>query len=75
MTHNFLNGKLSKSQLNKLKSGTRNCTEATLNLSSNIISSVLMIRLNFPHKLLLAKTQVLRICKSFYKWFISEFVK
>ena len=44
MTHNFLNGKLSKSQLNKLKSGTRNCTEATLNLSSNIISSVLMIR-------------------------------
>ena len=44
MTHNFLNGKLSKSQLNKLKSGTRNCTEVTLNLSSNIISSVLMIR-------------------------------
>ena len=34
---NSLNVKLSNSQLNKLKSGTKNSTEVTLNLLSNVI--------------------------------------
>ena len=34
---NSLNVKLSNSQLNKLKSGTKNGTEVTLNLLSNVI--------------------------------------
>ena len=33
--YNTLNVKLSNSQLNKLKSGIKNGTEVTLNLSSN----------------------------------------
>ena len=40
MTHyNTLNVKLSNSQLNKLKSGIKNTTEVTWNLSSNLIRS------------------------------------
>ena len=35
--YNTLNKKLSNSQLNKLKSGIKNGTQVTLNLSSNII--------------------------------------
>ena len=35
--YNTLNVKLSNSQLNKLKSGIKNGTEVTLNLSSNLI--------------------------------------
>ena len=34
--YNTLNVKLSSSKLNKLKSGIRNGTEVTLNLSSNL---------------------------------------
>ena len=34
--HNTLNVKLSNSQLTKLKSGTKNGTEVTLKLSSNL---------------------------------------
>ena len=36
---NFLNVKMSNSQLNKLKSGTKHSTEVTLNLSSNVIGN------------------------------------
>ena len=36
--YNTLNVKLSDSQLNKLKSGIKNGTQVTLNLSLNIIS-------------------------------------
>ena len=40
MTHyNTLNVKLSNSQINKLKSGIKNETEVTLNLSSNLIGN------------------------------------
>ena len=35
--YNTLNVKGSNSQLNKLKSGTKNGTEVTLSLSSNVI--------------------------------------
>ena len=62
--YNTLNVKLSNSQLNKLKSGIKSGTEATLNLSSNFIGSS-NDETNFPHKLLLTNTQVLKICKAF----------
>ena len=42
--YSTLNVKLSNSQLSKLKSGRKNYTEVTLNLSSNVI---LMMRLIF----------------------------
>ena len=40
---NTLNAKLSNSQLNKLKSGTKNFAEVTLNLSSNVNLTVRVI--------------------------------
>ena len=62
--YNMLNVKLSTSQLNKLKSGIKNGTEVTLNLSSNLIGSS-NDKTNFLHKLLLTNTQVPKICKAF----------
>ena len=62
--YNTLNVKLSNSQLNKLKSEIKNGTEVTLNLSSNLIGSS-NDETNFPHKLLLTKTQVSKVCKAF----------
>ena len=59
-----LNVKLSNSQLNKLKSGIKNGTEATLNLSSNAISNFTN-ETNFPHKLLLTNMQVSTLRKGF----------
>ena len=58
-----LNVKLSCSQL-QLKSGIKNGTEVTLNLSSNLIGSS-NDETSFPHKLLLNDTQVSEICKAF----------
>ena len=55
---------MSDSQLNKLKSGIKNDTEVTLNLSSNKIRNSTN-ETNFPRKLLLTNTQVLRIRKVF----------
>ena len=52
------------SQFNKLKSGIKNGTEVTLNLSSNAIGNS-NDEYNFPHKLLLTNTQVLRLQKAF----------
>ena len=46
---NSLNVKLSNSQLNKLRSGVKNATKLTLNLSSNKTSD-LNDETNFPHK-------------------------
>ena len=43
--------KLSDSKLNNLKPATKNRTEVTLNLSSNLIGSS-NDETNFPHKLL-----------------------
>ena len=62
--YNTSNIKLSNSQINKLKSEIRTGTEVTLNLSSNVISDS-NDETNFPHKLLLNHTQVLRIRKAF----------
>ena len=64
--YSTLNVKLSNLQINKLKSVRKdgNETEATLNLSSNIIGDS-NAENNFPHKLLLTNTQVSRLCKSF----------
>ena len=52
------------SQFNKLKSGIKNGTEVTLNLSSNAIGHS-NDEYNFPHKLSLTNTQVLRLQKAF----------
>ena len=62
--YNALNVKLSTSQLTKLKSGIKNETEVTLNLSSNLIGSS-NDETSFPHNLLLTDTQVLKIRKAF----------
>ena len=55
--YNMLNAKLSNSQLGKLKSAIKNVTEASLNLSSNLIGNF-NDKTNFSHKLLLTDTQV-----------------
>ena len=64
--YNTLNVKISNSKLNKLKFAIKNRTGVTLNLSSNVIGNS-NDETNFTHKLLLADTQVSKICKaSFY---------
>ena len=62
--YKILNVELSNSQLNNLKSGIKNGTEVTLNLSSNVIGNS-NDEYNFRHKLLLTNTQVLRLRKAF----------
>ena len=62
--YNTLNVKLFNSQLNKLKSRIKNGTEVTLKLSSNVVGDS-NDENNFPHKLLLTKTQVSRLRKTF----------
>ena len=54
--YSSLNVKLSNSQLDKLKSATKNETEVVLRLSSNMIGNN---ESNFPHELLLTNLQVL----------------
>ena len=54
--YNTSNVKLSKSQLNKLKSRIKNNTEVTLKISSNAIEDS-NDKNNFPHKLLLTDTR------------------
>ena len=61
--YNTLNMKLSNSQLNRLKSGTKNNTEVTLKISSNFIGDS-NDENNFPHKLLLTNTLVSKLCKA-----------
>ena len=55
--YNSLNVKLSNSQLNKLKSATRNGTDVVLRLSSNMIGNSAG-ETNFPHKLLLTNRRL-----------------
>ena len=62
--YNTLNVKLSNSQLNKLKTTTKNGTKVTLNLPSNIVRDS-NDENNFPHKLLLTNTQVPKLHKAF----------
>ena len=54
---NFLNIKLSNSQVNKLKSRIKDYAEVTLNISSNIVGDS-NDEDNFLHKLSLINTQV-----------------
>ena len=58
--YNNINVKLSNLQLNKLKSAVKKRSEVTLNLLSNLIGNS-NDENNFPHKLLLTYTQVLKI--------------
>ena len=60
--YNTLNVKLSNSQLTKLKSGTKNGTEVTLKLSSNVVDAF-NDKNNFPHKFSLTNTQVSKLRK------------
>ena len=52
------------SQLNKLKSGIKNGTDVTLQISSNVVGDS-NDENNFPHKLLLTNTQVSKLHKAF----------
>ena len=60
--YNSLNVKLSNSQLNKLKSATKNEAEVVLRLSSNMTGNN---ESNFPLELLLTERQVSNIHKAF----------
>ena len=62
--YNTLNVKLFNSQLNKSKSGMKNCTAVTLKISSNVVGDS-NDENNFPLKLLLANTQVSKVRKAF----------
>ena len=62
--YNTLNVKLSNSLLNKLKSEIKDGTQVTLNLSSYMVGDSKEEN-NFPHKLLLQSTQVLRLREAF----------
>ena len=62
--YNSLNVKLANSQLNKLKSATKNETDVILRLSSNMIGNS-DDETNFPHKLLLTNRQVANLRNAF----------
>ena len=60
--YNSLNVKLSKSQLNELKSAIKNETEVVLRISSNMIGDS-NDKTNFPYELLLTNRQVANLLK------------
>ena len=64
--YSSLNVKLSNSQLNKLKSSTKNETNVVLRISSNMVGNS-NDNTNFPHKFLLTNRQVENIRKAFAK--------
>ena len=68
--YNTLNVKLSNLQLNKLEAGKKINTEVTLETSSNVVGDY-KDENNVSHRLLLTNTQVSKLRKAFYKWFIS----
>ena len=53
---------MSNSQLHRLKSGIKNGTEVTLNVSSNVTGDS-NVESDFPHKLLFNDSQVSRFCE------------
>ena len=59
--YNILNIKVPNSQLNKLKSGTKNGTEVTLKLSWNVVGD--FNGKNFLYELLLTNPQVSKLCE------------
>ena len=62
--YNSLNVKLSNSQLNKLKSSTKNENDVVLRISSNMVGNS-NDNTNFPHELLLINRKVTNILKAF----------
>ena len=62
--YNSLNAKLSKSQLNKLKSAIKNKNDMILRLSSNMTGNS-DDETNFTYKLLLTNRQVANLRKAF----------
>ena len=58
-----LNVKLPNLQLNKSKFGIKNGIELTFKISSDIVGDS-NDENNFPYKLLLTNTQVLKLCKA-----------
>ena len=62
--YNTLNVTFSNSQLNKLKPGIKNGNEITLKILSNVVGDS-NDENNFPHKLLLTKTQVWKLREAF----------
>ena len=68
--YNTLNLKLSNSQLKKLKPEIKNGTEVNLKLQSNAVGCY-NDENNFPHKLLLTNSQVLRL-KTFWNGFSAN---
>ena len=69
--YNSLNVKLSKSELNKLKSAIKNETDVVLKLSSNMIGNS-DDETNYPHKLFLTNRQVVNLRKAFAKHTSSD---
>ena len=69
--YNSLNVKLSKSQLNKLKSAIKNGPDVILRLSSNVVGNS-DDETNFPHKLLLTNRQVANLRKAFANYTLIE---
>ena len=61
---NTLNIRFSNLQHNKFKFGTENGTELTLRVSSNVVWDS-NDKNKSPHKLLLTKTQLSKLCKAF----------
>ena len=62
--YNRVNGKLSNSQLNKLKSAIKNENDVVIRLSSNMIGHS-NDKANFPHEILLTNKQVSSIRTTF----------
>ena len=62
--YNTLKAKLYNSQLNKSKPGVKSGTKVTLKISLNVVGDS-NVENSFPHKLLLANTQVSKLCKAF----------
>ena len=71
LQYNSLNVKLSKSELNKLKSAIKNETDVVLKLSSNMIGNS-DDETNYPHKLFLTNRQVVNLRKAFPKHTSSD---
>ena len=69
--YNSLNVKLSKSQLNKLKSAIKNQAEVVLRLLSNMIGNSYG-ETSFPHNLLLTNRQVANLHKAFKNYLSSD---
>ena len=69
--YNSLNAKLSNSQVNKLKSATKNETHVILRSSSNMIDNS-DDENNFPHKLLLTNRQDANLRKAFANYLSSD---